>query len=655
MVVLVLCLGYGTHFLAQSDKPPLDKLEALREQENTGEREVPGHHAVAEWSATRERKFAEAPLLESRTAAGNLPPVAQRLPRDPLVIVPPEQIGPYGGTWNMFGTGPADIGVLASLSYETLVRWDPLLQNFHPNLAVDWSIEDGGRVFTFHLRTGVRWSDGEPFDADDLLFWYNHILLNSDLTPLVPEVFLRGGQVMDMEKIDDHTVRISFKEPHGLFMKWIANPLLEEMVKYPRHYFRHFHPDFVAASQLHEQARELGFSFWYQVFLDKAAWHNAEKPTLYAWRLTQPPPARRITFERNPYYWKVDPHGNQLPYIDSLTFEITARETMTLRFLQGDMGVQHRHVDPRNYSLFMEHRRQGDYRVLKWISSSGSGVLMPNLNHRDPEMRALFNDRRFRLALSHAIDRRQISEARYLGMGRPMQMSPTFTSPLYRPEYAEAHTAFDREKANRLLDEMGLTRRDRRGMRLLPNGEPLLLTIEMFDLVADVGALQLVADSWKAVGIDTEVKQLALSLYYERMPARLHDIAIGSNSSMHTPLLDHMYTLPFGLGARHALGYAAWFMSDGERGEEPPAEMKQVMTFYREIERTVDARRQEELAHRILEINARNLWLIGLVGDLPGLTLVHNSFRNVPDTAVIFGNAGVTAPECYAIEKDPEE
>src|SRR5699024_2866870 len=153
-----------------------------------------------------------------------------------------------------------------------------------------------------------------------------------------------------------------------------------------------------------------------------------------------PPPARHITFERNPYYWKIDPEGNQLPYIDTLTFEIAARETITLRFLQGDAGMQHRHVDPRNYSLLMEHRQEGNYRVLEWISSFGSGVLMPNLNHKDPFIRELMNDRRFRIALSHAIDRRAISEARYLGMGRPMQMSPTFTSPLYRDKYAEAHT-----------------------------------------------------------------------------------------------------------------------------------------------------------------------------------------------------------------------
>jgi peptide/nickel transport system substrate-binding protein len=316
------------------------------------------------------------------------------------------------------------------------------------------------------------------------------------------------------------------------------------------------------------------------------------------------------------------------------------------------MGFQNRHVDLRNYALLMEHRRNGNYRVLEWISSFGSGVLMPNLNHRDPGLQTLMGDRRFRTALSHAIHRREISEAIFSGMGEPMQLAPTPGTPLFREEYARAFTEYDPATANGLLDEMGLTRRDRYGMRLRPDGTPLRLTIDMFDLIADVSTMQLVADAWTAVGVKTDVKQLARSLFYTRMPARLHDVAVGGNSSMHTPMLDHMYFVPIGLGSRHALGYAAWFMSGGERGEEPPPEMKQVVDLYRQIENTADREKQEALAHQILEINSRNLWLIGLVGDLPGLTLIHDSFRNVPDRAVIFGNAGVTAPECYAIERN---
>lgn len=652
VVLLVALLGRGTAWLGEQEKLTPEELENIRERADARRQEPIGNHDVAEWPAARGRSFAEAPFLADQARAGNLPPVEDRLPRNPLVIVPPQQTGPYGGTWSMFGTGPGDISAMHNLTYEVLIRWDPFLREFLPNLAVSWEIEEEGRVYTFHLREGVRWSDGQPFSADDILFWYEHVLLNPELTPLIPQPFMRGGEVMKVEKAGDHSVRFRFLEPHGLFLQWMANPLMMELVWYPAHYYRQFHPNFAPREELDRQARQHRFPFWHQFFLDRVEWHNVERPTLSAWKITRPPPARQITFERNPYYWKVDPSGNQLPYIDRLTYEITAKETMNLRFLRGDMGMQNRHVDLRNFALLMENRDSGDYRIHEWVSSFGSGVLMLNMNHQDPVLRGLLEDRRVRIALSHAIDRNEISEALYSGMGRPMQMSPTFTSPLYRPEYAEVYIEFNPDLANRLLDEAGLHRRDPQGMRLRPDGRPLRLTIDTFDLIADVNALQLVAEHWRAVGIQAEVKQLARSLFYTRMRAPLHDVAVGGNSSMHTPLLDHMFFVPFGLGARHALSYAQWFMSNGERGEVPPAKMQRVVALYRQIERTVDEKKQREMAHEILRINAHELWMIGLVGDLPGITLVHNSFRNVPDRAVIFGNAGVTAPECYSIERD---
>ncbi|HLS28407.1 MAG TPA: ABC transporter substrate-binding protein, partial [Opitutales bacterium] len=585
LIFLTVGLGYGTYWLSKRDQPTSEEIENLRQFEHEPERVV-GFHEVREWPESTGRFFQEAPLLRAQVEEKKLPPVEERLPENPLVIVPPEQIGPYGGNWNQFSIGPADLGVMASLSYETLIRWDPLLQDFRPNLASDWEVDREARNFTFFLREGVRWSDGEPFTADDILFWYEQVLLNRELTPILSNIFVRGGEIMEVEKIDRFTIRFSFQEPHGLFLQWIANPLLEEAVKFPRHYFRRFHPDFIDPQHLENEARRLGFSAWYQLFHDKAEWWNREKPALQAWILERPPPARQITFVRNPYYWKIDSEGNQLPYIDRLTFEIVSAETMTLRFLQGDAGMQFRHVDPLRYPLFMENRKNGNYRVLEWISSSGSGVLMPNLNHRDPFLKNLMNDRRFRIALSHAIDRKEINETRYLGMGKPMQLGPTFTTPFFRDEYVDTYVSFDPEKANRLLDEIGLEKRDRRGIRLRPDGKPLELTIETFDEAIDRGTLQLVADGWRSVGIETHVTEYARPLYYERMPARLHDIAVGTNSSLHTPLLDHMYFVPYGLGARHALEYAAWFMSDGERGEEPPDEMKRAMEIYFKIERT---------------------------------------------------------------------
>src|SRR5690625_1807451 len=450
--VAALIIGIGHLTGRFSDRDLLDQKFPDGKEESKFEKNV-AHHTVREWSEKEPFRFHQAPLLHEKSKNGELPPVEQRLPKNPLVIIPPEQTGPYGGNWNQFGTSPSDIEVMSTLSYETLIRWDPLLHDFLPNLAADWSIGEEARIFTFHLREGIRWSDGEPFTADDVLFWHEKVLLNKNLTPFLSKIFSRGGEVMKVEKLDRFTVRFSFKEPHGLFLQWIANPLFEEAVKFPKHYLKQFHPDFADPKLLETEARKRGFSSWHQLFRDLASWRNPEKPSLDAWILKQPPPAKQIIFERNPFYWKVDPKGNQLPYLDRVTFEILSPETMSLRFLRGDAGMQFRHVDPLRYPLFMEHRSEGNYRVLKWISSTGSGVLMPNLNHRDPVLKKLLNDRRFRIALSHAIDREEINETRYRSLGKPMQLGPTSTSPLFHEKYIEAHTAFDPKKADRLLDE----------------------------------------------------------------------------------------------------------------------------------------------------------------------------------------------------------
>ncbi len=648
LVLLVAILGRGMYYLTYVGASAERELELL---EADGSPRAPiGHHRVAEWNG--ERVFGEAPELGSLVEAGALPPVEDRLPENPLVIDPPEQIGPYGGVWRRFGTGPEDISAMTAVMYEVLFRWDPMMEEILPNLATDWEVREDGRVYVFHLRRGVRWSDGEPFTSGDLMFWYNHVLTNSDLSPAPHRAFVRGGEVMDMEAPDEYTVKFRFAEPHGLFMRWIVEHVTRQMLEYPAHYFRRFHPDFQDEETLSARVRAAGFSFWYQYFEDKAEWRNTERPTLTAWVITRPPPARRIVFERNPYYWKVDSDGNQLPYIERKTYQISEREAINLHFMRGEMGVEDRHVLLRNYPLLKEFRKRGNYRIHEWVAEEGSSAIMPNLNHRDLEMKEVIGDRRFRLALSHAINREEIREAVYFGLGRPRQITPAATSPLYDERLAVAYTEFRPEEAERLLDEMGLDRRNKEGIRLLPGGRPLSLTIEMFPLLGDMETLNLVADHWKQVGVDADVRLHARSLFYTRMPARLHDVGVSSISQLLTPLLDHRFFVPYHPTApRHALAYSNWFLSDGERGERPPPEMLRVMELYREIQDTVDLDEQIRLGRRIQEINTENLWVIGLVGDLPGLVLVNNSFKNVPSDAILHANVGMTAPECYAVEE----
>ena len=607
-------------------------------------------HQVAEWPLDAPRTFTQAPQLEGQ----DLPPVDQRLPINPLVVIPPHQEGPYGGTWTRFGTGPGDVGIYeARIAYEGLVRWGPMGREVLPNLATHWEIDDEGATYTFHLRRGVRWSDGEPYTSADILFWYKHVLQQPDLTPVISTTYRHGGRLFELDVIDDYTIRFRFAAPYGIFLKVLASNLTS-IIHYPAHFAKRYHPEFTPLAELQRLAHEDRFDFWFQVFEDRLDWRNPEAPRLWAWILERPPPARPAVFVRNPFYWKVDPSGRQLPYIDRITFEISEEETINIKAINGEVGMQGRHIRLQNYPLFMTNQEKGGYRVHHWIDGGdGSFALALNLNHKDPILKGIFHDRRFRLALSKALDREAINEVCFMGMGQPRQMAPPPHSKFYDRAYERAHIDYDPAEARRLLDEMGLTRVEGGG-RLRPDGKPLTLHLETSSTLGGAGRMfEMVAADWTAVGVETKVKSMARQLYAQRRESLLCDVTTWSGAGEFMPILDPRWFLPYNVGSFHGLDYVKWFRSDGLRGEQPPTAMVQCIDLFRQVERAVDDAEQIRLFRRIIDLNRENLWVIGTVGLLPPIFIVQNSFRNVPEVAVAswpLRTPGATAPECYAIE-----
>ena len=669
LVALVELLGYVTWYLMPRDAESMQQaseFEAIMGRlvqsptEGAIQVVVPDRHPktakavhqVMEWPERRGRQFREAPMLQKRVAGGDLPPVGERLPENPLMIVPPHQNGPYGGTWTRFATGPRDIGIVeARFAYEGLVRWDPMGQKILPNLATHWEISDGGRTHTFWLRKGVRWSDGHPFTVEDIFFWHENVLRNEELTPVVARDFQRGDEVMAMEKVDAYTVRFRFKRPNGLFLKLLAWGRGYEMLRYPAHYMAQFHPRYVPLEKLESMAGEHGFDFWHQLFQDKRDWRNPDIPRLWPWVVVAPPPARPSVFERNPYYWKVDPEGNQLPYIDRMTFEIYDRETINLKAINGEIGMQGRHILIENYSLFMENQSRGGYRVLHWITGGTGGECVAlNLNHKDPVMREIIWDRRFRIALSYAIDREAINEVGGFGIGQPRQPAPLQTSVHYSEAFEKAYIEYEPDKANSLLDDMGLVERDRSGMRLRPDGKPIRVAIETMSINNRV--LELVANYWTAVGVKTEIKEEARQLYYERRKALIHDAAT-AGGEVQNPLLEPRLFVPYNVGSSHAIGFTHWLLTNGKRGETPTGDIRRCIELFWQIEETPDEAEQIRLFGEIIDLNRKNLWVIGTIGSMPSIMLVHNTFRNVPEVAMASWSVRTpanTAVECYAIE-----
>lgn len=630
-------------------------------------------HRAYEWPADKPRVFQEAPQWAELVKQGKLPPVDQRLPDQPLVIDPPEQMGPYGGTYDRYTLGT--VRVLGyRFGYERLFRFGPMGNKFIPNLATKAEMLDGGREWILHLRKGVKWSDGHPWGADDLMFFYNDILCNeklrkADMFLSLTGVYLFGGELFKLEKIDDHTVRFRFKTPNGLFMMHMTESgeymLLHQT---PAHYMKKFHPDYCKTKEelkrLQNFAIAKGMANPYQLLanLRDPTESDEPAPVLEAWVRHEPViPGKPVVFERNPYYWKVDPKGNQLPYMDKIIFHKTAnRETLNLKAINGRIGMQHRFLEFQNYSLLMqkayESHQPGStatpFSIRHWVGPA-TVTLTPNLNHKDPVLKKVLNDRRFRIALSVAINREDIKEAQFLGLGEARQVSPTALSPFYSEKLEKAYIQYDPNMANRLLDEMGLTERDSEGYRKRPDGKTLRLNIDSNEQTGFVDALQLVAQNWRAIGIKSELKIRRRDFWFERISARLHDVDAWWNAVRQIPLANNSFPPRT---ARNPLAgdWGAWFMSDGEKGEEPSEEMKKVMDLWRQIESTPEFDKQVEYMLKIQEIAAENIWQIGLIGNLPKIVVVQDRFKNVPEVSYYdwcSKGPGNTAIECYAIEE----
>lgn len=605
--------------------------------------------------------FNEAPMLAAKVKNGTLPDVAKRLPEHPVVVKPCDRVGTYGGVWRRAYTGLSDLVGARRVVYDPLVRWSPDYRVI-PNLATKWEIQDGGKVFVFHLVKGVRWSDGEPFTADDILFYFEDIIANKELTPAVPKWLSPSGIPPKATKIDDYTLRIEFDMPHGLFLERLATPEGMALVTKPKHYLKRFHSKYAKPEELAALMTEYDASTWVKLFQDisdvkSALFTNKDYPSLCAWVVKVPAPEKRFIMERNPYYWKVDTAGNQLPYIDTVVHELQAEaQTIVLKAVNGELDMQGRHLGGMQTSvLLLSSVGQGKFRLVPKSSTASVGLLLaPNINHRDPAMRKILSDPRFRQALSFAINRTEINKIVYRGRGKPRQAAPLEASPFYSPSYEKAYTKYDPAKAAALLDEMGLkTNRD--GKRMRQDGEPLRLSLDVVVVIPSwVDMAEIVSSNFRAVGIDTEVKSETKELFRQRTQSAQHDIALWSGDGGMECLLDPRWYFPYNSESLQAPLFSQWYQSDGKKGEEPPQEIKDMMSAYDKIIHTVADADKKALFNKILAENEKNLWVIGLVHDPPDFYVVSPKMINVPKKdfqSWTYPNPGPIYPEQFSYDK----
>lgn len=599
----------------------------------------------------------EAPDLARKVKARELPSVKDRLPENPAVVQPVERPGQYGGEWHTLLQGSADTSWAARiLFYDYLLRWDPEWKRVLPNLAEGFEANDDGTEYTFRLRRGVKWSDGTPFTADDIVFVQNDVLTNPKLYPVPPW----PGRA---EKLDEVTVRIRLDEPDGLFLQRQCTALGRYLIGHPKHYAQQFHADYnpdVAA-----MAKAEGFEDWVALYgarLDP--YRNVELPVLSAWKFTSAAEgSTRAVAERNPYYWKVDTEGRQLPYIDRVVFElINDVQLMVTKAIAGDFDMHCRHFNTlTNKPVLAQGRSRGNYDFFDLRSGSMNHTLIQfNLTHKDPVLREVFQNKDFRIGVSHAINRQEIIDTAFQKQGRPWQAAPRPESEFFDEEMATQYLKYDVALANRYLDQAGYTERDAEGRRLRPDGKPLRFTLEFSAELRPEWAdtAQMIAMFWKAVGLDVTAQPRNRALWVERVAANEHDVVIwqgdqGGYNAMAT-LLEPFYFFPqLPGGSRFAVRWAEWYQTGGESGDEPPEFNKRQMALYDQILATTDQERQLALMKEILAIAKENFQVIGVGLEANGYGIVKNNVRNVPaemiDTYTV-QTPGPTHPEQYFIE-----
>ena len=576
------------------------------------------------------RTYREAPMLAERVRAGKLPPVEERLPDDPPEVEPVDSIGKYGGTWRRLAIWPTDTLMGSRLGYEPLVRWDRKGTTLVPGLAESWEIRDGGKTYIFRLRKGLKWSDGHPFTSADFTFWYEDVIRDKELTPIAPSWIAPGGGEFSLTAPDQWTVVFHFKEPNGIFLETLG--FRGHWIYHPRHYLDQFHAKYADKQELEREAEVLGLDLWYRLFQRKADLHeNTKLPTVRPWIVTVPPPDTRMVVERNPYYWKVDPAGNQLPYIDRITFPVVQnQEILNFKAMTGAVDMQARHIDMSKYTLFMESRKKGKYRVLADLSP-GSTCIYVNQWSKDPELREILCDRRFRIALSAAVNRDELIEMIYSGLAGPTSAVSGPFDPYYLPEFEKHGLTYDPDLANRLLDEVGM-KRGEDGMRRMPDGKPFKQILHSYPSEGGTGGetWQLIADYWREVGLDFVPKLDAATLSSMQVRNGNSDFWAYGNAGMHW-IVDPIWYVPLAENAYHAPLFGRYYARKGRSGVPPTPEFQRLVDWYEELAATVgNDERKTQLGRNILSQWARECYIIGIARE-KRLTIVSNRFKNMPD------------------------
>ena len=578
----------------------------------------------------------ETPLFKQDVVSGKLSRVNERLPSDPEVARP-QTIGDPGGELRMLMGGPKDTRMMVVYGYARLVGYTPALK-LVPDILEAVDVQDG-RIFTLHLRSGHKWSDGYPFTSEDFRYWFEDVAQNNQLSPSgLPVSMMVQGEIPHFEMLDDATIRFAWTRPNPLFLPNLAgaDPLY---IYCPSHYLKQFHEKFADKGTLEALIKKHNQRNWAALHARMDTMYrndNPSLPSLEPWILKTKPPSDRFIFERNPYYYRIDQAGHQLPYIDRVIMSIADSKIIPAKTGAGESDLQARYLRFDNYTFLKESEGRNKYNVRLWRTGPGSQLaLYPNLNVNDETWRTLMRDLRFRRALSLAVNRHEINQAIYFGLAVEGQNTVLPQSPLYEPEYRSAWANFDLPEANRLLDSIGLTKRDNDGIRLLPDDRPLNLIVENSgESTEQSDVLELIRDSWRRIGIGLFAKPLQLTLFRRRVFSgeTLISIDKGIENGLATAAMSPWEFAPTSQQQLQWPEWGQYYERKGKAGEAPDlASATRLKGLYEDWLGAAAQPEQSRIWHAMLRIWADQVFSIGTVAGVLQPVVVSEKLHNVPE------------------------
>jgi peptide/nickel transport system substrate-binding protein len=613
----------------------------------------------------------EAPELAALVQQGKLPPVAQRIGQDPLVIQPLRAIGKYGGTMRkaIFG-GVNDLSIARFMTGGApLLLWDTEWKTIKPNIARGFEVSADNKTITVQLRRGMKWSDGEPFNADDIMFWFNDIYNNEEVHPGNSADLLIAGKNVVIEKVDDTTVRFVSPQANPLLVEIMASPISDLGATFrqqlgrggpyaPKHYLQKFHAKYVgkeAADKLAADAKQNGWQANIKAKMQYAA--NPDLPVLYPWMVKVPATdPSSFVIERNPYFVGVDTDGQQLPYIGTVQHvAVQSTDALTLKATSGELDFMELQFNTAQLPVLIQNESKGGYKVALDPQQGGIGIAMNLAYVDDPVLGDLFRTADFRRALSMGIDRNQLNETFWLGTGTPSSTAPADDNKYFPgAEYRTKYATLDLTQANQLLDKIGLNQKDSAGYRLRKDGKRLTLTFMAVDRLVDQASMaEMIKTHWAKIGVDLTIEATSSALAQQKIPANQAQMTI-NNVGTEEVYLSPGFQTPIGGGFSAIMGvpYGQWANSNGTAGKEPFAELKEAIGLWEKGKAAATAQEKTDIGKQLTKLAIDNVFAIGLVvADLTsGIRIAKTTMENIPArviTANVLLSPVIAMPQTY--------